>query len=529
MDIKTIIADGATALGIELGSTRIKAVLIGPDSHPLATGGYSWENQYEDGIWTYHLDEVWTGLQTCYAELAENVKKQYGAELRNVGSLGISGMMHGYLAFDRTGSQLAPFRTWRNTVTGPAAAALTELFQFHVPQRWSISHLYQNMLDGADHVKEIAYLTTLSGYVHWKLTGKRVMGVGEASGMFPIDSETGDYDQTMVEKFDGLAADYPWTLRDILPQVLTAGMAAGVLTQGGARLLDPTGTLEAGIPMCPPEGDAGTGMVATNSVAIHTGNVSAGTSIFSMIVLDQSLSKVYKEIDLVMTPVGKPVAMVQCNNCTNEINTWANVFREFLEAMGLQADTNGIYTAMFRAALQGRADAGGVLLYNYLSGEAVTGFNAGCPLLVRTPESRLDFANLMRTQLYAALATLRLGLDILEQEKVQLDRIFAHGGYFKTPLVGQRMMAAAVNAPVSVMETAGEGGAWGIALLAAYLIRKKEGQTLEQYLETEVFADAKCITTVPEQKDVDGFRAYMARYTRGLPVERAAVEYLMKA
>ena len=528
MELKEIITSGQACLGIELGSTRIKAVLIGPDHTPIASGDHSWENRYENGVWTYHLDDVWTGLQNAYARLSADVEAKCGEKLTRVGAMGFSAMMHGYLPLDAQGEPLAPFRTWRNTMTAQAAAELTERFSFNIPQRWSIAHLYQAMLNGEEHVKDIVYLTTLAGYVHYKLTGKKVLGVGEASGMFPIDSSTCDYDQGMIDSFDALAAEkgYPWKLRDILPKVLSAGEDAGFLTPEGAKLLDPTGALQAWIPLAPPEGDAGTGMAATNAVAPRTGNVSAGTSVFAMIVLEKALSKVYPEIDMVTTPTGKPVAMVHCNNCTNEINAWAKVFKGFLEALGQKPDMNAVFTAMFESAAKGAADGGGLLLYNYLSGEPITGMEEGRPLLCRAPEGELSFPNLMRAQLLSALATLKIGLDILAGEQVAVDRLLGHGGFFKTPKVGQSILAAAAGAPVSVMETAGEGGPWGMALLAAYRVEKRDGQSLEDYLEQNVFAGAQVSTLAPEQADVDGFEAFMARYRKGLAIERSAVDNL---
>ncbi|HCO62104.1 MAG TPA: ATPase [Clostridiales bacterium] len=527
-DPKSTIEAGRAILGIEFGSTRIKAVLIGPDHAPVAAGDYSWENRLEDGYWTYHMEDVWSGLQQAYAQMRTQVHSQYGVELKRVAAMGFSAMMHGYVALDGAGELLVPFRTWRNTTTGAAAEALTQRFQFNIPQRWSIAHLYQAILNGEAHVKDIAYLTTLAGYVHYKLTGSKVLGVGEASGMFPIDSATGDYHQGMAEDFDALVAErgYPWKLRDILPAVRMAGEDAGVLTQAGARLLDPTGALEAGIPLCPPEGDAGTGMTATNAVAPRTGNVSAGTSVFAMIVLEHALSRVYPEIDMVTTPTGRPVAMVHCNNCTNEINAWAQVFAGLLTALGQTPDMNALYTALFRTALEGAPDGGGLVAYNYLSGEPITGLEEGRPLLARAPEAQLSLANFMRAQIYSSLATLKLGMDILAGEQVAVERLLGHGGFFKTPVVGQRMMAAATGAPVSVMETAGEGGPWGMALLAAYLVRRQEGQSLEDYLEQGVFAAQRVTTLEPVAEDVEGFKVFMERYARALDVERCAVEHI---
>jgi len=523
------IQSGKTFLGIELGSTRIKAVLIGEDHTPLASGGHEWENRYENGVWTYTLEDVWTGLQGCFASLRAEVLEKYGVELRTVGALGFSGMMHGYMPFDADGNLLTPFRTWRNTITGPAAEKLTGVFQFNIPQRWSIAHLYQAMLNGEPHVKDIAHLTTLAGYVHWKLTGQKVLGIGEASGMFPIDSTVNAYDAGKIARFDELLAaeGMLWRLGDILPAVLVAGDSAGTLTEEGARLLDPSGELQAGIPLCPPEGDAGTGMVATNSVAERTGNVSAGTSVFAMIVLEKALSKVYPEIDMVTTPTGKPVAMVHSNNCTSDLNAWVELFHEFTQALGADVNKSRLYETLYRMALEGDADAGGLLAYNYVSGEHITHVAEGRPLFVRTPESRFTLANFMRAHLFASLGALKIGMDILfDQEKVRIDQLLGHGGFFKTPEVGQRIMAAAMNVPVAVMETAGEGGAWGIALLAAYMLRKSGGERLEDYLGDQVFAGQAGATIAPAAADVEGFAAFMQRYKHGLVIEQAAVDGL---
>ncbi|MBE2223545.1 MAG: FGGY-family carbohydrate kinase, partial [Anaerolineae bacterium] len=457
-DAQKAIESGKTVLGIEFGSTRIKAVLIGEDHLPLASGSYEWENQYENGVWTYSLADVWTGLQASYRELSTEVLRKYATPLQAIGAIGFSGMMHGYLAFDKDGNLLAPFRTWRNTITGQAAEALTDLFQFNIPQRWSIAHLYQAIFNQEAHVGDICYLTTLAGYVHWKLTGQQVLGVGEASGMFPIDSVTNDYDAHMIELFNKQldVIGIGWRLEDVLPQVLVAGESAGVLTEAGAKLLDLTGQLSAGIPLCPPEGDAGTGMVATNSVAVRTGNVSAGTSVFAMIVLEKALSKLYPEIDMVTTPAGKPVAMVHSNNCTSDLNAWVGLFREFTEALGVEIDQSKLFEMLYQKALAGDADGGGLLAYNYLSGEHITHLEEGRPLFVRTPESKFTLANFMRVHLFSSLGALKIGLDILfEQEQVEIDQILGHGGFFKTPVVGQKMMATAMNVPVSVMETAG--------------------------------------------------------------------------
>lgn len=528
VDYQELITSGQAVMGIELGSTRIKAVLIDKEHRPIAAGDYAWENRYENGVWTYHMEDIHTGLQAAFAALQADVREKYGVPLTKLASMGVSAMMHGYLPFDRDNHLLTPFRTWRNTITGQAAAELTERFHFNIPQRWSIAHLHQAILNEEYHVKDIAFLTTLAGYIHWQLTGEKVLGIGEASGMFPIDSETLDYDAKMLSIYDDFVTrmEFPWKLRDILPKVLCAGTPAGKLTAAGAAFLDPTGTLESGIPLCPPEGDAGTGMAATNAVAARTGNVSAGTSVFAMVVLEKPLSKVYPEIDMVTTPTGKPVAMVHCNNCTNEINAWATVFRGFLEALGQPTDMNSIYTAMFQTALSGDKDAGGLLLYNYLSGEPVTGLDTGRPLLVRKPEALLTFPNFMRAQLYSALSTLKVGLDILSSEQVAVDRLMGHGGFFKTPEAGQRILAAAASAPVSVMETAGEGGPWGMALLAAYAVRKQPSQTLEAYLADDVFGGNTGTTVEPDPADVTGFAHYLQSYKTGLAVERCAGEIL---
>jgi len=528
-DIQKAIENGKTSLGIELGSTRIKAVLIGEDHTPIASGSHEWENQYKNGIWTYSLEDVWSGLQECYRDLCKDVSEKYGTQLKTIGAIGFSAMMHGYMAFDKDGAQLIPFRTWRNTITGEAAEKLTDLFQFNIPQRWSIAHLYQAILNKEPHIKKINHLTTLAGYVHWKLTGQKVLGVGEASGMFPIDSETNDYDEQMVRLFNERSEveQLPWKLKSILPKVLPAGDAVGVLTKEGALLLDPTGGLRAGIPLCPPEGDAGTGMVATNSVAVRTGNVSAGTSVFAMIVLEKALSKLYPEIDMVTTPTGKPVAMVHSNNCTSDLNAWVDVFGEFTQVLGMDVDESKLYETLYQKALTGDADGGGLLAYNYVSGEHITHFEVGRPIFVRTPESRFTLSNFMRTHLFASIGALKIGMDILfEQEKVKLDQLLGHGGFFKTKEVGQRFMAAAMNVPVSVMETAGEGGAWGIALLASYMLNKAENETLEAYLLDKVFASENSLTIQPDAKDVTGFASFMSRYKKGLVIEQAAVEGL---
>ena len=510
-----------TVLGIELGSTRIKAVLIDDRHLPIASGDFEWENQLVDGIWTYSMDMVHTGLQSCFARLREDVKAKFGLELTTVGAIGVSAMMHGYLPFDKDGKQLAEFRTWRNTITGPAAEKLTELFGFNIPQRWSIAHLYQAILNGEEHVKDIAFLTTLAGYIHWRLSGEKLMGVGEASGMFPIDSAALDYDEGMVQKFSALTGI---DLRAIMPKVLPAGASAGTLTKAGALFLDPTGTLQPGIPVAPCEGDAGTGMVATNSVRVRTGNVSAGTSDFAMIVTDKPLG-VHREIDMVTTPDGLPVAMVHCNNCTSDINAWVNLFSEFCELMGVDTGKGELFARLFRKALEGDADCGGLLSYNYYSGEGVTDLDEGRPVFARTPDAAFTLANFMRTHLLSALATLKIGLDILTRtEHVEIDKLYGHGGFFKTPEVGQRMLSAAVGAPVSVMETAGEGGPYGMALLAAYMLWRDEGESLPDYLDGKVFADAKSTTLMADASDAAGFNIFLTRYKKALPMERAAVE-----
>lgn len=525
--IAEAIKEGKTVLGIELGSTRIKAQLIGENHEPVAAGTFDWENKLEDNIWTYSLEDVWAGLQGAYGNLLKNVQEEYGVTVTRFLAIGFSAMMHGYMVFDKEGKLLVPFRTWRNTMTGQASEALTKLFDYPVPQRWSISHLYQAILNQEEHVSRSAFLTTLAGYVHWKLTGRKVIGIGDASGMFPIDMKSKNYYQTMTEQFDELIKDknYSWKLKEILPEILVAGQEAGVLTPEGARLLDVSGQLQAGIPICPPEGDAQTGMAATNSVAKRTGNVSAGTSVFSMVVLEKELSRAYSEIDLVTTPTGDLVAMVHCNNCTSDINAWVNLFGEFAESFGIKADKNKLYETLFKKALEGEKDCGGLLAYNYVSGESITGFEEGRPLFVRLPDAGLSLANFMRVHLYNALATLKIGMDILlKQENVKVDCLLGHGGFFKTREVGQRMMAAAANTPVSVMETAGEGGAWGIALLAAYMANKKENESLESYLENRVFAGETGYVINPDAKDTEGFNRFTQTYIKGLAIEKAAVE-----
>ena len=515
-----------TALGIEFGSTRIKAVLIGPEHTPLAQGDYTWENQLHNGIWTYPLEQVWQGLQSAYAALAADVQQKYGCTLTKVGCIGISAMMHGYLAFDANSELLVPFRTWRNTITGAAAEELTAAFSFNIPQRWSIAHLYQAMLNKEEHLSKLDFFTTLAGYVHWRLTGHKVLGVGDASGMFPIDSTTGEYDAAMLAKFNALADKQgcPVDLVKLLPTVLPAGEDAGMLTVEGAKRLDPTGTLQPGIPFCPPEGDAGTGMVATNSVAPRTGNVSAGTSIFAMVVLEKALSKVYPEIDMVTTPAGDPVAMVHCNNCTSDLNAWVELLAQNAELCGAKVNKGELFTKLFNLSLQGAPDCGGVIPVNYYSGEGVTHFDAGRPMLLRGPESDFSLANLMRANIYSAFATLAIGLDILNEEHVALDTLLGHGGLFKTPGVAQRYLAAAAHTAVTCTETAGEGGPYGMALLAAYRLHRADGETLAAYLNRCVFADAQSTTLSPDPAEQSGFAAFLTQYQTALKAERAVVK-----
>lgn len=517
-----------TVLGIELGSTRIKAVLLDKNHLPIASGSHEWENQLADGVWTYSMTAIHSGLQECFRTLRQDVRERLGVELTTVGAIGVSAMMHGYLPFDKDGKQLAEFRTWRNTITGEASAQLTALFGFNIPQRWSIAHLYQAILNGEAHVKDIAYLTTLAGYIHWCLTGEKIVGIGEASGMFPIDSGALDYDAGMISKFDALIAPrgYGWKLRDILPAVRTAGERGGLLTEQGARFLDPSGTLEPGIPVAPCEGDAGTGMAATNSVRVRTGNVSAGTSDFAMLVTEHTLG-VHREIDMVTTPAGLPVAMVHCNNCTSDINAWVNLFAELIDMAGVSVDKDTLFTRLFNKALEGDPDCGGLLSYNYFSGEGVTGLDEGRPVFARTPNCSFTLANFMRTHLLSALATLKIGMNILsEEEHVSIERLCGHGGFFKTPVVGQRLLSAAVNAPISVMKTAGEGGPYGMGLLCAYMLWREDSESLEDYLDSKVFKNAETTTLMAEPADVAGFAAFLARYQRAFDVERTAVKTL---
>ena len=526
---KRFIAEGKAILGLEMGSTRVKAVLIGEDHSPLASGSSDWENRLENGIWTYSLEDVKKAVQESYRTLKENVIDLFGVKIGRIAAMGFSGMMHGYLPFDRDGNQLAPFRTWRNTMTEKEAFELSELFGFNVPQRWSVSHLYQAVSAGEEHAKSIAYLTTLAGYLHWTLTGEFVLGVGEASGMFPVDEATGDYDERMIGLFDEKIRDHgmPWHIHDILPRVLPAGAPAGRITPAGALFLDPDGDLEDGSFVCPPEGDAGTGMAATNSVTPRTGNVSAGTSIFSMVVLEKPLKGYYPEIDVVATPAGKPVAMVHCNNCTSDINAWADLFAEFAATVGKKVTRGEALDSLFYAALEAEEDAGGVVAYPFFSGEHIIGLEEGRPMLLRSADARFSYRNLARASLYSAMATLKIGMDILsEKENVEIDSLLGHGGFFKAKGVGQNLMASALSTPVTVMETAGEGGPWGMALLAVYACRKAEGETLESYLQDRVFAGAMAETAAPDEKTGAGFAAYLASFRQALPAEKKAVELL---
>lgn len=528
--IKEVIESGKAVLGLEFGSTRIKAVLIDEEHHPIASGDHEWENRLDNGIWTYTLDDIWTGLKDSYRKLTEDVKEKYDVSLTRIGAIGFSAMMHGYMAFDKEGTLLVPFRTWRNNTTAEAAEVLTELFQYNIPERWSIAHLYQAILNGEEHVKDIDYITTLAGYIHWKLTGEKVLGVGDASGMFPINMETGNYDAAMVQKFDELVApqNFPWKLTQIFPTVKKAGETAGVLTEEGAKLLDESGTLEAGIPLCPPEGDAGTGMAATNSVAKRTGNVSAGTSVFAMVVLEHPLQKVHKEIDMVTTPDGSPVGMVHANNCTSDLNAWVGLFKEFAESFGMDVDMNKLFETLYNKALEGDADCGGLLSYGYLSGENITEVTEGRPMFVRSPKSNFNLANFMRAHLCTSLGALKVGMDILlKEEKVAIDTILGHGGLFKTKGVGQKLLAAAIDTPVAVMKTAGEGGPWGMALLASYMLRKEDKESLGDFLGSRVFHGDTGESVNPDAEDVKGFETFTARYKEGIAIEKAAGEHLI--
>ncbi len=528
-DAKSTIVEGKALLGIEFGSTRIKAVLTDEAYQPIASGSHSWENRLQDGIWTYSLEDIWGGLTDCYQDLTKDVDRKYGVKITKLAGMGFSAMMHGYMAFDKDGKLLVPFRTWRNTITEEASAKLTEEFGYHIPQRWSIAHLYQAILNGEEHVKDVAFFTTLAGYIHWMLTGEKNLGVGDASGMFPIDSATCDYNAGMLDRFDELIADknFSWKIRDILPKSLPAGVCAGKLTAEGAAKLDPSGALEAGVPVAPPEGDAGTGMVATNSVAVRTGNISAGTSVFSMVVLEHDLKKAHEELDLVTTPSGEQVAMVHCNNCTSDLNAWVGLFREFASLTGHPIDDNDLYGSLYRHAMEGDADCGGLLAYNYFSGESITGFNEGRPLFARRPDAAFNLANFMRTHLYTSLGALKAGNDILmKEEGVQVDYFYGQGGFFKTRGVGDRVMAAALDTPIYLMETAGEGGPWGMAILAGFMNRADKEEKLEAYLANKVFQGGKVEKCVPVADDVKGFDAFMKDYMAGLAIERAAVQSL---
>ena len=528
MDTKRLIEEGKAVLGLELGSTRIKAVLIDTAHTPIASGSHSWENRLEEGIWTYSLKDIHDGVQDCYRKLAEDVAQKYGVRLTKLAALGISAMMHGYLPFDKNGNLLSRFRTWRNTNAAPAAAKLSQLFQFNIPDRWSGAQLYQSILDGEEHVKDIAYLTTLSGYIHWLLTGKKVISIGDASGILPIDPDTLDFNKTMLAQFDELIAPmgYPWKVEEILPKVLVAGQPAGSLTEEGARFLDPSGNLESGIPLCPPEGDAQTGMVATNSVAKRTGNISAGTSGFLMAVMEKSLSKMYRAIDIIQTPDGSSVGMIHANTCTSDLDAWVRLFGEFARLSCHEMNPDELYGLLYREAMKGDADCGGLLSYGYYAGEFVTDLPEGRPLFVRKPTDSLNLANFMRAHLYSSVAIIRMGVDIMKKEGIQIDRLTGHGGLFKTRGVGQHIVADALDIPVSVMETAGEGGAWGIALLAAYLVWRREGESLPAYLEEQVFQGNAGESVLPEPEACKGYDRFLERYLAGLKAERAAVDEL---
>lgn len=520
MTVQEKIAQGKVYLGIELGSTRIKATLIDDTFAPVAGGSHGWENRLENGYWTYSLDDIHNGIRSCYADLKKDVSEKYGVTLEEIGAIGISAMMHGYMAFDKEDKLLVPFRTWRNTTTEAAANELTKLFDFNIPQRWSVAHLYQAILNEEAHVPEIEHITTLAGYIQYLLTGKRLVGVGEASGMFPVDGCK--FDGAMLDKFNSAASAHGFRkdIREILPQVLSAGENGGTLTKEGAKFLDPAGDLKDGIPLCPPEGDAGTGMAATNAVLPKTGNVSAGTSVFSMLVLEKNLKGVYPEIDIVTTPDGAPVAMVHCNNCCSELDAWVKLFEEFSRLSGHPADISSVYEMLYKNALKGDTDCGGIIAYNYLSGEPVTGVESGRPMYFRAPDSKMDLSNFFRAQLYSSVAALKSGMDILfEKEQVAAQQFTGHGGLFKVEGVAQQFLADALNTPVSVMKTAGEGGSWGIALLAAYMICG-EGTTLAQWLDTKVFADMEKKTAKPDEKGRQGFEEYMKRYKAGLSAEK---------
>lgn len=517
--------NGSECLGIEFGSTRIKAILIDDEFNVLATGSHDWENKLVEGYWTYSIEDIWHGLQSAYKSLNDECENKFSSKITSLSAIGFSAMMHGYLAFDKDDNLLVPFRTWRNTTTAQAARELTKVFNFNIPQRWSIAHLYQAILNQEEHVKDISYITTLAGYVHYKLSGKKTVGIGDASGMFPIDSDINDYNQEMLEKFSNLETvkQFDWNIKDILPKVLLAGENAGTLTEEGAKLLDPSGTLKAGALMCPAEGDAGTGMVATNSVAQRTGNISAGTSIFSMIVLEKQLSRVYEEIDMVTTPTGKPVAMVHCNNCCTDLDYWVKLFIEFSSLSDNKLTKGEIYDLLYNEALKGDSDCGKIVSINYFSGEPVTGFSQGRPMVLRSENSNFNLANFMRTHIYSAIATLKIGMEILEEENVDIDKLMGHGGLFKTKYVGQKLMAGAMKTPVSVLSTAGEGGAWGIAVLASYA-KNNFSLSLEEYLDKKVFSKYEISTVLPDINDVNGFDKYMTLYKKSLAVEKSAVE-----
>lgn len=517
--------NGSECLGIEFGSTRIKAILIDDEFNVLATGSYDWENKLVEGYWTYSIEDIWHGLQAAYKSLNDECENKFSSKITSLSAIGFSAMMHGYLAFDKDDNLLVPFRTWRNTTTAQAARELTKVFNFNIPQRWSIAHLYQAILNNEEHVKNISYITTLAGYVHYKLSGEKTVGIGDASGMFPIDSDINDYNQEMLEKFSNLETvkRFDWDIKDILPKVLLAGKNAGTLTENGAKLLDPSGTLKAGALMCPAEGDAGTGMVATNSVAQRTGNISAGTSIFSMIVLEKQLSRVYEEIDMVTTPTGKPVAMVHCNNCCTDLDYWVKLFIEFSSLSGNNLTKGEIYDLLYNEALKGDSDCGKIVSINYFSGEPVTGFSQGRPVVLRSENSNFNLANFMRTHIYSAIATLKIGMEILEEENVDIDKLMGHGGLFKTKYVGQKLMAGAMKTPVSVLSTAGEGGAWGIAVLASYA-KNSFDLSLEEFLDKNVFSKYEISTVEPDINDVNGFEKYMTLYKKSLAVEKSAVE-----
>src|SRR5574344_643322 len=519
------IRSGKAILGIEFGSTRIKAVLINSENEPVAQGAFDWENALVDGIWTYSLDDIHHGLASAYAGMKADVQNKYGVKLAKLRAMGVSAMMHGYLAFDKNGTLLVPFRTWRNTITAEASEKLAAEFSYPIPQRWSIAHLYQAILKNEKRVRSIAFMTTLAGYVHWQLTGEKVLGVGDASGMFPIDTATGNYNRKMLGQFTSLIADrhYSWTIDSILPKVLTAGTDAGTLTKAGAALLDKDGDLEAGAKLCPPEGDAGTGMAATNSVAKRTGNVSAGTSVFAMVVLEKDLSKAYSgKIDLVTTPDGALVAMAHANNCTGEYDHWIKLFGEAIEAAGCKISKGQLYDTLLSLALKGDKDCGGLIPYNYISGESITEMSEGRPLFVRTQKNNFTLANFMRSQLFTALGALRAGMDILfDEEHVKIDSLTGHGGFFKTADVGLKVMSSAMHTPITVLSTAGEGGPWGMAILASYLVNGN-AMALEDYLNKEVFITIKNETLTPKQDNIAGFNAFFDNYKKGFSVEKQA-------